>query len=613
MSDAPSSVPFARLPSEAVTVAFAPPKVPLEPRPRLWPGAIILILQWFIILVPGWIAPVTMAQFYGWFLGPLVGTAGLMVWWLFASRLRWADRLLCLLAFVAVGAVTFPFWHESWRDEQTYGIFGLVMYALPLVTTTWVLWLVITPFLRWRVRRAGLLLLFVLTWGVFLLVRNQGVYGSFSADFQYRWSLTDEEQLLADIAAGKLGGSPAQGASAAGPNELQPGDWPGFRGPNRDGRLTGVRIATDWEAHAPQEVWRHRIGPGWGSFAVVGTRLFTQEQRGAEEVVVCYDAESGKEIWAHSDDARFSEMMAGPGPRATPTFHEGKVYTLGARGKLNCLEAATGRVVWSQDIKEDSGAEVPQWGFAASPLVAQGMVIVFAGGPDDKSVLAYQAASGKLAWSAGKGQFSYCSLHPAQLDGVEQALIATGQGLTAFDPEGGKVLWEYSWPLQEGMARVVQPTLVGGSEILIGTGFGIGSRKIRVHHEENRWTTKELWTSRAFKPYYNDQVVHAGHVYGFDNNFLTCVSLADGKSKWRARGYGNGQVLLLADQDLLLVLTEKGEVALVEARPDGHKETARFQAIEGKTWNHPVVARGKLFVRNGAEAACYELVEDTGK
>jgi outer membrane protein assembly factor BamB len=269
-------------------------------------------------------------------------------------------------------------------------------------------------------------------------------------------------------------------------------------------------------------------------------------------------------------------------------------------------------VKWSHDIAADSGAKVPMWGFASSPLVADGVVMVFAGGPDGKSVLGYNASSGDLLWSAGEGQNSYCSLQPAQLDGADQALIATEKGLTSFQPTNGQILWQHDWPL-EGMTRVVQPMLVGDNDVLLGTGFGIGTRRVHVGSKADQWPTTELWTTKAINPYYNDLVVHRGHLYGFDNSFFTCVSLDGGESKWRARGYGNGQVLLLADQDLLLVLSEKGEVVLLRANPEKHEVLGRRAALEGKTWNHPVVAHGKLFVRNGAEVACYELAGEDGK
>jgi outer membrane protein assembly factor BamB len=544
-----------------------------------------------------------MYQFLSLFLAPVVGTLALTCWWLFASRLPWADRLRGLGLLIAGLAAVFVLGHP------TAGVL-LIVYG-PLITTACVLWLVATAFLTWPVRRAGLAVLFLLGCAGFLVVRTEGVTGDFAATWHWRWSLTAEDRLRADIAAGKLGEASTPPSFKV---VLQPGDWPGFRGANRDGRVTGVRIAADWNEHPPRRVWRHRVGPGWSSFAVVGGRLYTQEQRDAEELVVCYDAENGEQLWAHADTERFMETLAGPGPRATPTFADGKIYAQGATGLLNCLDAASGKVVWSRDLKVDAGAKVPMWGFAGSPLVVRGLVIV-AGGPDGKGILAYDAASGEPAWSAATGQDSYSSPHLARLRDIEQVLMMTQQGLAAYEPEHGRILWEHDWP--SGMPRMIQPTVLDDADVLIGTSNGMGTRRIHVQHDGDGWRVEEVQTTRALKPYYNDQVVYRGHLYGFDGNFFTCVSLEDGKGKWRARNYGNGQVLLLADQGLLLVLSEHGQAALVEATPDGMRERCRFQALqwkppeyEGKTWNHPVVAHGKLFVRNGEEAACYELTEE---
>lgn len=228
-------------------------------------------------------------------------------------------------------------------------------------------------------------------------------------------------------------------------------------------------------------------------------------------------------------------------------------------------------------------------------------------------MLAFNAATGKLEWSSGEGQFGYGSTQLSRLGGVEQVLISTNQGLAAFEPAVGKLLWTYSWPLDGQMSRCIQPAIVGDSDVLIGTGFGLGTQRVHVSRTGEGWTAKEVWPAptRAIRPYYNDLVVHGEHLYGFDGNFFTCVSLSDGKSKWKTRGYGNGQVLLLPDQDLLVILSETGEVALVAAKPDDYTEIARIKAIEGKTWNHPVIAHGRLFVRNGEEAACFELTELT--
>lgn len=606
MSDTTFPVPPAPLPPEAQAPApaldFSSPLPDAEPRPRLWPGVLIVALLWLVMTLPSWVEMEQEYQMMSMFYGPMIGAVAFVAWWLLASRLRWADKGIGLLVGVLGGVAAYLLCDPSFR---AMGPMLLIIYGVPRVITAWIAWLIITPFLRWPTRRVGLLSVLLLTWGYFALVRFEGVDGSMSGAFPFRWAKTAEEKFMAELPASKPG---SEGAMPGELLKLQPGDWPGFRGPQRDGRLTGVRIATDWKQNSPRKLWSHRIGPGWSSFAVVGNRLYTQLQRGEDEMVVCYNTDSGELLWTHRDSARFTEAIGGPGPRATPTFHDSRIYALGAAGRLNCLDAATGTGVWSKDIVADSGANVPQWGFASSPLVVQGVVTVFAGGPDGKSVLGYRASTGELAWTAGDGQNSYSSLHGARLDGVEQLLLATDAGLTSFDPSNGKVLWKHDWRV-EGLARIVQPNQVGNADFLLGTGFENGTRRLRVSRSGDQWMAQEVWTTKALKPYYNDLVVHGGHCYGFDGMFFTCVNLDNGKGKWKARGYGNGQVLLLADQDLLLVLTEKGEVALVEANPNQHKELARFQAIEGKTWNHPVVAHGKLFVRNGEEVACFQLSE----
>lgn len=600
MSDTLSPVPSAPPTPEG----FSPPPAP-APRLRLWPGVVIVTLVWLAITLPGRLVPGTFTQFIAMFWGPIVGAVAFAIWWLFFSRLPWKRQLPVLLAAAAGGVIAWGSYHP------TFGVFGLIMYAWPTAATVWVVWLLATPFLDMPVRRLGLLVAVLLAWGSFAALRVEGIDGNFSANLQYRWTPTAEEKFRADVEAGRIPKATTTEAVAAQPLVLQPGDWPGFRGPDRDGKLTGVRIATNWKEAPPRELWRHRVGPGWSSFAVVGNRLYTQEQRGDEEAVVCYDADSGAELWAHLDANRFTETVSGPGPRATPTFHDGKIYALGPSGQLNCLDAVTGRPLWSRNMVDDAPCRVPPWGFTASPLVAQSVVTVFAGGPEGKSVRAYHAATGEPAWAAGDGTHSYCSLHPARLGGVEQLLIATDAGLTAFEPAKGDVLWRYEWQLSNDMARVIQPAVLDDGDVLLGTGLGIGTRRVKVAHEADHWTAEQVWMTRAIKPYFNDLVIHKGHLYGFDGNFFTCVDLADGKGKWKARGYDNGQVLLLADQDLLLVLAEKGAVALVEASPAGHRELCRFQALRGKTWNHPVVAHGKLFVRNGEEAVCYQLAEET--
>lgn len=575
---------------------------------RLWPIAAIIGLQWVAAIVPGWLMPGTMFHFFAFFWGPIAAAVLAIGWWMFGTRLSWRDASLVLIVFAGAGGAAFLVGHA------TFNGMAVLLLALPIVMTAWGLWVLAAPYLRFPTWRTGLIVILIGTWGFFDLVRIDGMTGAFSTNLSFRWSRTAEDEFLSERR--RQSSSLAESAVSAGETEtlsagiaLQPGDWPAFRGPARDGRLLGVRIRADWNERPVKPVWRHRIGPGWSSFVVIGTRLFTQEQRGEQEVVVCYDAGSGAEIWVHSDEVRFTEIVAGPGPRATPTFDAGRIYALGARGTLNCLDAVTGQLVWTRNMADDAKAKIPEWGFASSPLVSHGLVTVFAGGESGKSVLAYHADTGDEIWSAGEGGHSYCSLQLSTLRGFDLLLLTTDSGLTSYEPVSGKVVWEHRWPLEGGMSRVTQPAVIGDSDILIGTGFDHGLRRIRVSRNGDAWTEETLWTTRSIRPYFNDLVVHGDELYGFDNQFFVCVSLADGKLRWKARGYGNGQVLLLAEQGLLLVLSEQGEVALVEATPESHKPLARFQAIEGKTWNHPVVAHGNLHVRNGEEIACYDVSE----
>ena len=309
-------------------------------RLRLWPAVLIVVIQWLVITVPAWVAPGTQLQLSLMVNGAIGGGAAIAVWWLFASRVRWTDRVLVLLFFAVSGIAAYPLYHPTF----IYRNYGPIVRGVPLATTFWVLWLLVTPTLRWRAHRLGILAAIALAWCYCALLRIDGVDGSFEPAVGWRFSPTAEERFLTELNAGKtLAALPA--ATRLGALHLQPGDWPGFRGTNRDSRLTGVQFSTDWKRNPPREVWRHRIGPGWSSFCVVGDYLYTQEQRGEEEAVVCYQAADGQEVWAHSDRARFFETIGGAGPRATPTFQDGFLYTLGARGTLNCLDATTGRAV----------------------------------------------------------------------------------------------------------------------------------------------------------------------------------------------------------------------------------------------------------------------------
>jgi outer membrane protein assembly factor BamB len=367
--------------------------------------------------------------------------------------------------------------------------------------------------------------------------------------------------------------------------------------------VRGVRIATDWSATPPVQMWRRPVGPGWSSFAVEGGLLYTQEQRGDEEIVSCHRVSSGEVVWRHRDQARFWESNGGAGPRATPTLHGGRVYTLGATGILNALDARTGSRIWSRNAPADTQVKNPGWGFSGSPLVVGDVLVAATSG----TLAAYDLATGAPRWIGPKRGGDYSSPHLATIGGTRQVLLLTGAGATSVAPDDGKVLWEHA--LTKG-SRIIQPGLTSEGDVLLTNGEygeGNGIRRVAVTRHGSGWSSSERWSTTALKPNFNDFVVHEGHAYGFDGSIMACVDLQSGERRWKGGRYGNGQVLLLADQDLLLVLSEEGELALVQAAAGQFTELARFKAIEGKTWNHPVLVRDVLLVRNGEEMAAFRL------
>jgi outer membrane protein assembly factor BamB len=584
---------------------------------RVWPGLLFAGLQLAAILLPSYITPATFTQFLAMLYGPLIGAVAIALWLWFGSRARLSDKLLATGVTIAGGLAMLPVVHHSMR-------LGLFLFALPTATTLLVLgfWGGTVPLTAGR--RGLLTVMILLGWAYFGLIRIDGTTGSLQSARAWRWEPSAEDRYVASLAKpaaspvaettpGSAAEKPAEPAAevVAEPLVAGEGDWTAFRGATRDSVIRVGEFATNWETAPPKTLWKHPIGPGWSAFTVIGNRLFTQEQRGEEECVVCYDGDSGEEIWAHKDRSRFWEVIAGAGPRGTPTFEGGRLYTMGGNGIVNCLDARTGKQLWEVNVVKLTAATIPEWGLASSPLIVDGRVIVHAGRPTKDGLVALDAETGKTVWSVPAGKHSYSSAHLVEVDGVRQVLIVTDGGLLSVNPTDGKTLWNAEWQLPEGMARVVQPALVGPASVILGTGYGEGSKRFDLTLADGKWTATQKWLSKDLKPYYNDFVIHKGYAYGFDHNIVVCVDLETGKKKWKQGRYGFGQMLLLADRDLLLILGEQGELALVDATPKGYREVTRFQALTGKTWNHPVVAHGRLYLRNAEEAAAYELAPVT--
>ena len=617
---------------------------------RLWPGvvlAIVLVLAQYVVrpIVAGAEVSEIPLALIAVFTGMLCAV-GIIVWWMFFSRAPWFERLAALTLMIVAVAATRLVVHESIQG----GMMGMMLpvMSFPVVSVALVIWAVATRHVANGPRRVALVAAILLACGVFTLLRTDGVTGDGAPQLAWRWTPTPEERRLAQS---RNAGSPAPPAPAAPaaprgeavaakavdkgaaraadvkgpkPDAVPPAmservstrvEWPGFRGPARDAIVRDARIETDWSRTPPIQLWRRPIGPGWSSFAVHGDLVYTQEQRGDHEVVSCYSLATGEPVWTHRDAVRFYESNAGAGPRSTPAVDDGRVYTLGATGILNALDAASGAVVWSRNAQTDTGAPLPGWGFAGSPLAVGDLVIVATSG----RLAGYDAATGKPRWTQKTDGGGYSSPHLAMIDGVPQILLLSGGGVSSVSPADGTRLWQQSGG--EG-ASIVQPAftpdgdvLVARSDMMGATGIsriavskpGSGQAPRPDSGQASEWTLDERWTTRGLKPYFNDFVVHKGHAFGFDGAILSCIDLANGERKWKGGRYGAGQMVLLPDQDVLLVLSEEGELALVSATADKFTELARFKAIEGKTWNHPAVVGDVLLVRNGEEMAAFRL------
>jgi outer membrane protein assembly factor BamB len=381
--------------------------------------------------------------------------------------------------------------------------------------------------------------------------------------------------------------------------------WTDFRGPARDGHYRQRQIRVDWPGSGLQPLWKQPVGGGYASFVAAGGRAFTIEQRAGEEVVAAYDVRTGRELWTHAWPAVFREGMGGDGPRATPTWHDGRVYALGGTGELRALDAVTGRMLWRTDILEDAGASNLQWGMAAAPLVVDENVIVLPGGSGGNSVVAYNRLTGRRAWSALDDTQAYSSPMLVTLAGVPQILVFSASRLMGLAPDSGAVLWEYPWTTQYGV-NASQPLLLDDRRVMVSTGYGSGAAAVELTPDGNGGlSVKEIWRTNRMKNQFTSSVLHDGHVYGLDEAILACIDASTGELKWKGGRYGYGQIML-ADGHLI-VLTEGGDLALVRATPERHIELVRFPAIEGKTWNHPAIADGILLVRNISEMAAFDL------
>lgn len=373
------------------------------------------------------------------------------------------------------------------------------------------------------------------------------------------------------------------------------GDWPQWRGPNRDGISQETGLLKQWPAEGPPLAWKTTgAGRGYSSLAVTGGRIFTMGLRGDREFVVAFDVATGKEAWATAHGGAYRDSR-GDGPRGTPTVEGDRLYALGGNGDLSCLETRTGRIVWAMNILKKFGGENIGWGISESPLVVGEKLLVNAGGPG-ASIVALNKKDGTVVWKTQSDKAGYSSAMTVQVGGKTQVVFFTQERAVGLDPNDGKVLWEYSRP-SNNVANVATP-VVRGNRIWISSDYGTGGGLVEIKADAKGVTASEVYFTKEMRNHHSSSVLVGDYLYGFSSSILTAIRFDTGEVAWRDRSVGKGS-LVFADGHLYC-LSENGVVGLVEATPAGYREKGRFRITQDSlpTWTHPVISGGRLYLRD---------------
>jgi outer membrane protein assembly factor BamB len=323
--------------------------------------------------------------------------------------------------------------------------------------------------------------------------------------------------------------------------------------------------------------------------------------QGQGEFAFCLNADTGEELWRFQTDAKFSNDR-GDGPRSAPTVNGARVFVLSPLGKLYALDSHSGAKLWGRDFVKEFGGGVPGWGFSSSPLVEGDLLLVEAGGAGDKSIVAFNKASGEVVWTTHADEAAYSSPIAITFNGKRQVIFLTARTLVSVAPKDGQVYWKYDWP--EGI-NIAAPVFIPPDKIFISASYDKGAVLLKMKADGDKIGVEEMWKSRVMKNHFNSSVLHGDYLYGFDDGAFKCIKVGAGEEQWKMRGLGKGS-LFYADGHFI-VLSEQGKLLLVEATPTEYREKASFQLFDAKTWTVPTLAGGKLYVRNQEEMVCLDI------
>jgi outer membrane protein assembly factor BamB len=381
-------------------------------------------------------------------------------------------------------------------------------------------------------------------------------------------------------------------------------DWPQWRGPRRDGVSKETGLLKDWPANGPRLVWQIKgAGDGYSSFAVSGGRLFTLGARQNTEYVLAFDAATGKKLWEVANGRRFNNDR-GDGPRGTPTVDGDRVYVFGSSGDMTVVDAASGKVFWTQNLLQKYGGSNINWGLSESPLVLSDRIIVTPGGRG-ASIVALRKTDGSLIWKSQSDEPGYSSalLHP--IGSIQQAVVFTAERALGIDVNDGRVLWSYN-RVANRTANIATP-IARGSHVFLSSDYGTGAGLLALTPDGTGIKASEVYFTNEMRNHHASSVLVGDYLYGFSSSILTAMHFETGKVAWRDRSVGKGS-LVFAD-DRLYLFSENGVVGLAEANPQKYVEHGRFQLRTGNlpTWSHPVVSGGKLFIRDQDTLYAYDV------
>jgi outer membrane protein assembly factor BamB len=379
------------------------------------------------------------------------------------------------------------------------------------------------------------------------------------------------------------------------------GDWPQWRGPNRDGISKETGLLTQWPAEGPPLVWKATgAGTGYSSLAISGGRIFTMGVRQGRENVIAFDVNTGKEVWATPHGGVFKNDR-GDGPRGTPTVDGNRLFALGGNGDLSCMETGTGRIVWTMNILQKFGGSNPRWGISESPLIVGEKVLVNAGG-QDASVIALNKKDGALVWKSQSDGAGYSSAMPVQIGSTTQVVFFTDDRALGVDLKDGRLLWSYGRASND-VANVATP-VVRGNRVFISSDYGTGAALVEI---KNDGTAQEVYFTKEMRNHHSSSILIGDYLYGFSSGILTAMKFDSGEVAWRDRSVGKGS-LVFADGHLY-AFSENGVVGLIEATPAGYREKGRFRVQQESlpTWTHPVVSGGRLYLRDQNTIYAYDV------